>query len=158
MAKRRTAHNPTHSTNPLPGMYPNPLQNITGVESSCSPGVTGVSCYPPWAHTFSHIHTHITPRVPRGFLIAPDQNNSHRLPQLSATGTRVAICGVLWPGGLPYPCPGQIAHQWPWQAERNVYWGLLWLTAILPKRPFGLHWGLGQENTPSGQLACLSKR
>jgi hypothetical protein len=29
-----------------------------------------------------------------------------------AISTRVAIYGALCPGGLPYPCPGQYAHQW----------------------------------------------
>ena len=27
-------------------------------------------------------------------------------------GTRAAIYGVLCPGGPPYPCPGQCAHQY----------------------------------------------
>jgi len=34
------------------------------------------------------------------------------LPQLSATVPRMAIGEVLCPGVLPWPCPGQVGHQW----------------------------------------------
>ena len=86
-------------------------------------------------HTRFRIHKHICPRISRGFLIgAPDQDSSHRLPRISATGTRVPICGVLCPGGLPYPCPGQYAHQQVLIAREGCVVGFIWVTAFLPGR------------------------
>jgi hypothetical protein len=63
------------------------------------------------------------PQIPRGLLIAPDQNNSHRLPQLSATGSRVATCGATCPGVLPCPWHDQIAHQWGLAKQRGTCTG-----------------------------------
>jgi hypothetical protein len=88
---------------------PRPCRASLASSKSGSSGVTSVSL-PPYGPYYFHSPHHSGPRIPRGFLIAPDKNNSHRLPQLPATGTRVAICGVLCPGVLPWPCPGQYAH------------------------------------------------
>ncbi len=116
------------------GIYPKALQGITAVESSGSSGISEVSWYPPgYTPYFFHSTQHICPRIPRGFLIAPDQDNSHRLPQLSATGTRAASYGVLCPGVLPYPCLGQVAHQVALTDREGGMLRIAWMTALLPK-------------------------
>jgi hypothetical protein len=72
---------PTHWTTHLHFISPNPFNHITGIEFvrfvgynwNLSPGVL------PYA---GQIHQQICPRISRGFLIAPYQDSSHRLPQL----------------------------------------------------------------------------
>jgi hypothetical protein len=103
---------------------PNPFHHITDAEYV---RFVGYNCRfllpPPAPHTFIRIHKHIAMRIPMGFLIAPEQDNSHRLPQLSATGSRVATCGATCPGVLPCPWPDQIAHQWGLAKQRGTCTG-----------------------------------
>jgi hypothetical protein len=53
--------------------------------------------------------------------------------KLLAIGTRAAICGVLCPGVLPCPCPGQHAHQGALTDREGRKLEITWMTALLPK-------------------------
>ncbi len=101
--KRKQRKQPDALDEPVAKPLPQALCRSTSASStSGSTGVTGVS--PPlWGHAFFHNPQHSRPRVPEWPLIVPDQGNSHRRPQLSATRTRAATCGVLCPGGITLP-------------------------------------------------------
>ena len=138
---------------PSPPIYPKPFHHITSVESSGSSGITEASYHPPVPHTFSKPHNISAREFRGGFLIAPDQNNSLRLPQATATGTRAAICGVLCARVTLCPCPGQCAHQWALIAREGRKLGITWMTALVAKAD-----SCRSSNPEVGCLLCPKRK
>ncbi len=58
---QKPPNDPTHSTTRRHITRPKALQGIIGVESSGSPGIAKVSCYPPMGPCFFHNPQYICP-------------------------------------------------------------------------------------------------
>jgi hypothetical protein len=114
-------------------MRANPSHHITTVESSGPSGITGASCCPPMGPYLITYPQTYSPANSEGAPYSADLILSHRLPQLSVTGTRVAIYRALCPRVLPCPCPGQHAHQGALTDREGRKLEITWMTPLLPK-------------------------
>ncbi len=74
---------------------------------------------PPYRPILFPQHTTYLPGNFEGSPYRPDLDHHVTTAKLLAISTRVAIYGVLCPGGLPCPCPGHIAHQWALTCREN---------------------------------------
>jgi len=100
--------------------------------TSGSSGVSGVSCPPMGPYFFPHPQTYL-PASSEGVSYRPDPDRHVIAAKPLAIGTRAAPCGALWLGVLPYPCPGQYAHQWALIAREGRKLGITWMTALVAK-------------------------
>ena len=100
--------------------------------TSGSSSITGVST-PPYGPILFPQHTIYLPVNSKAISYRAGLDHHVISAKLLDIGTRVAICGALCPGVLPYPCPGQYAHQWALTGREGAVLGVGWVTALVPK-------------------------